>query len=52
MKMHYDEKVAALYLALDDSEVSESREVKPGVVLDFNVEGRIVGIEVIGLGPP
>ena len=33
MKMHYDEKVDALYLSLDDSEVVESEEVKPGIVL-------------------
>jgi len=49
MKMHYDEKVDALYLSLDDSEVVESEEVKPGIVLDFNGEGQVVGIEVLGL---
>ena len=49
MKMHYDEKVDALYLSLDDSEVVESEEVKPGIVLDFNAENQVVGIEVLGL---
>ena len=49
MKMHYDEKVDALYLSLDDSAVVESEEVKPGIVLDFNGEGQVVGIEVLGL---
>jgi uncharacterized protein YuzE len=49
MKMHYDEKVDALYLTLDDSEVIESEEVKPGIVLDFNAENQVVGIEVLGL---
>ena len=47
MKMHYDEKVDALYLTLDDSEVVESEEVKPGIVLDFNAENQVVGIEVL-----
>jgi len=49
MKMHYDEKVDALYLSLDDSEVVESEEVKPGIVLDFNADGQVVGIEVLDL---
>lgn len=49
MKMHYDEKVDALYLSLDDSEVVESEEVKPGIVLDFNAEKQVVGIEVLNL---
>jgi len=42
--MHYDEKVDALYLSLDDSEVVESEEVKPGIVLDFNADNQVVGI--------
>ena len=49
MKMHYDEKVDALYLSLDDSEVVESEEVKPGIVLDFNADSQVVGIEVLDL---
>jgi len=49
MKMHYDEKVDALYLSLDDSKVVDSEEVKPGIVLDFNAENQVVGIEVLDL---
>ncbi len=49
MKMHYDEKVDALYLSLDDSEIVESEEVKPGIVLDFNADNQVVGIEVLDL---
>jgi uncharacterized protein YuzE len=49
MRMQYDEKVDALYLRLDDSEIVESEEVKPGIILDFNAENQVVGIEVLGL---
>lgn len=49
MKMQYDEKVDALYLRLDDSEIVESEEVKPGIVLDFNADNQVVGIEVLDL---
>ena len=47
MKMHYDKKVDALYLSLDDSEVVESEEVQPGIILDFNSDNQVVGIEVL-----
>jgi uncharacterized protein YuzE len=47
MRIRYDEKVDALYLRLDDSKVVESEEVKPGIVLDFNVKKQVVGIEVL-----
>jgi uncharacterized protein YuzE len=47
--MHYDQKTDALYLRLDDSKVIESEEVKPGIVVDFNAEKQVVGIEVLDL---
>ena len=49
MRMRYDEKADALYLRLDDSAIVESEEVQPGIVLDFNSEKQVVGIEVLGL---
>lgn len=49
MRLHYDEKVDALYLRLDDSKIVESEEVRPGIVLDFNAANEVVGIEVLDL---
>ena len=49
MKLKIDEKADVLYLRLDDSEIIESEEITSGVVLDFNKEGQIVGIEILGL---
>jgi uncharacterized protein YuzE len=49
MKLHYDDKVGALYAVLAEGEIAESREIRPGVVLDLDAQGRIVGIEVLGL---
>jgi len=49
MKMQYDEKADALYLRLDDSKVVDSQEVRPGIVLDYNSENQVVGIEVLQL---
>lgn len=47
MRIRYDEKVDALYLRLDDSKVVESEEVQPGIVIDFNANKQVVGIEVL-----
>ncbi|MFM8378320.1 MAG: DUF2283 domain-containing protein [Planctomycetia bacterium] len=49
MKLKVDQAADALYLTIDDSPVVESQEVAPGVVLDFNARGEVVGIEVLGL---
>ena len=49
MKLKIDEKADALYLRLDDSEIIESEEITSGVVLYFNKEGQIVGVEILGL---
>ncbi len=50
MKVHYDEKVDALYIRLDDSKIIESEEVKEGIILDYNNEDQVVGIEVLNAG--
>jgi uncharacterized protein YuzE len=47
MRIRYDEKVDALYVRLDESDVVESEEVKPGIILDFNAKNEVVGIEVL-----
>ncbi len=47
MKIHFDEKADAVYLRLDDSKIIESEEVKPGIILDFNEQEQVVGIELL-----
>ena len=47
MKMHYDEKSDALYLRLDESKIIESGEVQPGIVLDYNDNKQVVGVEIL-----
>lgn len=47
MKMHYDEKSDALYLRLDESKIIESEEVQPGIVLDFDANNQVVGVEIL-----
>jgi uncharacterized protein YuzE len=47
MKMHYDEKSDALYLRLDESKIIESEEVQSGIVLDYNDNKQLVGVEIL-----
>jgi uncharacterized protein YuzE len=49
MKVHLDEKTDALYFQLDDSKIIESEEVKPGIILDFNVKNQVVGVEILNV---
>ena len=49
MRLKVDREGDALYLRLDDSTIVESEEVKPGVILDFNEDGAVVGVEFLNL---
>lgn len=49
MKLHIDKQADALYLRLDDSKIIESQEVSPGIVLDYNDQNQVVGIEMLDL---
>ena len=47
MKIEYDQQADAMYIRLRAGTVAESDEVRPGVVLDFDSNGRVLGIEMI-----
>lgn len=49
MKLSIDKKADALYLKLDDSEIVDTLEVSPGVVLDYNDSSQVIGVEVLHL---
>lgn len=47
MKVKYDREVDILYIRLNDSQIEESDEDRPGMVIDYDAEGLIVGIEIM-----
>jgi uncharacterized protein YuzE len=49
MKLKVDRENDALYFHLDETEIVESEEVQPGVILDFDKDNRVVGIEILSL---
>ena len=49
MRLKVDKESDALYFRLDEASIVESEEVQPGVILDFNADGKVVGIEILNL---
>lgn len=47
MKITYDPEVDVLRIVFSESPIEESDEEKPGVILDFDKDGNIVGMEIL-----
>jgi len=46
VRFQYYPETDSLYIDLTETPSVDSREVAPGVVLDFGLDGRLVGIDV------
>jgi len=49
MRIKVDKESDALYFRLDESRVVESEEIRPGVILDYDKDDRVVGVEFLGV---
>ncbi|WP_028998525.1 DUF2283 domain-containing protein [Azohydromonas australica] len=47
MKVQYDPQADAMYIRLAAGEVADSDEVREGVVIDYDAQGRVLGIELL-----
>jgi uncharacterized protein YuzE len=47
MRVRYDEEADALYIKLREGEYHESDEIRDGFILDYDVDGNIIGIEIL-----
>ncbi|MHB9038403.1 MAG: DUF2283 domain-containing protein [Armatimonadota bacterium] len=47
MKINYDPEVDVLRIILSSAAIEESDEDKPGVILDYDKDGNIVGMEIL-----
>jgi len=46
MKLHYYAETDSLYIELNARPSAESREIADGLVVDFDAQGNVVGIDV------
>ncbi len=51
MKITIDSVMRAFYIRFDESPIVSSEEVKPGLVLDYDEDNRIIGIELLNMDP-
>ena len=47
MKVNYDTEVDVLRIVLSERAIVESDENRPGVILDYDADGNIVGLEIL-----
>lgn len=47
MKIKIDRENDSLYFRLDENRIVESEEIRPGVILDFDENDNVVGIEFL-----
>ncbi|MGK0297896.1 MAG: hypothetical protein ACI9XC_001513 [Gammaproteobacteria bacterium] len=46
MKLNYHSETDSLYIDLSEQTSTESKEISEGVVLDYDAEGKLVGIDI------
>ena len=49
LRVKYDQDVDVLTIRFSDAPVEESDENKPGVILDYDKTGKVVGIEILNV---
>ena len=47
MKVVYDQEVDVLRVLFSTAVIEESDEEKPGIILDYDKDGNIVGLEIL-----
>lgn len=52
MRLKYDLNVGALYVRLTDQPVACTREVDDNTLIDLDVNGGVIGIEVVSISHP
>ena len=47
VKITYDKNVDAMMILFSDSDIEETRGIAPGVYVDYDADGRMVGLEIL-----
>ena len=49
MKLEFDPVADAAYFEISSADVEETREIEPGIIVDYDKDGHVVGIEVLSV---
>ena len=49
MRIKVDKNTDTLYFRLDENKIVESEEIKPGVILDYDENDQVVGVEFLNV---
>jgi len=49
MRIKVDKSSDTLYFRLDEASIVESEEIRPGVILDYDKNDNVVGVEFLGI---
>lgn len=47
MKIEFDQDADALYIELASGEIDKTEEIKPGLNLDYDINGNVLGVEML-----
>lgn len=47
MKIEFDQIADALYVQLRDGDVEKTEEIRPGMILDYDANGNVLGVEIL-----
>ena len=49
MKLEFDTAADTAYFEISSAEVAATKEIEPGIMADYDANGRIIGIEVLSV---
>jgi len=47
MKIEFDQEADALYIELALGDIDKTEEIKPGLILDYDINGNVLGVEML-----
>jgi len=49
MKLEFDPTADAAYFEISPAEIEKTKEIEPGIIVDYDKEGHVIGIEVLSV---
>ena len=49
MKLEFDPVADAAYFEISSADVEATKEIEPGIIVDYDKDGHVIGIEVLSV---